>query len=325
VVLLGLCLLGVLSGAFRSDDKPDPAPVVTPKEGAMAPKEGRGDPRPAEGRGKKPTPPDTEEKEPSRGLTPEEQVKRSLAGLKSKDPKERAAAAKALGRAGPQAEGALPDLAEALGDLDGTVRRHAFAALMKIGKGPDAAVEGLLKALRSKDREIRRDAAGKLGVLGPRAGKAAPALGALLADPETRPQALGALVRVGKPAVPVLVQALKSKVEPIRRSAAQALGQMGDKATEAIGPLIALFEDPPTYRDVVVALGKIGKPAVPALVKALESGEEEVRRGAATALGHIGGAAEDALPQLKTLSRTDPSMSVRLAAGVAVERIQRAR
>src|SRR5262249_11698899 len=118
-------------------------------------------------------------------------------------------------------------------------------------------------------------------------------------------------------------KALGSKAEVVRVSACKALGDIGPDAKEATPDLILLLADPDVFRQAVLSLGKIGKPAVPALIKALDSPDDEVRRGAAMTLGHIGPQAEDAVPRLTDVSAKDLSPQVKAAASLALKRIQK--
>src|SRR5207253_2596857 len=69
-----------------------------------------------------------------------------------------------------------------------------------------------------------------------------------------------------------------------------------------------------------IALGKIGKPALPDLREALGHPDPRVRAAAASALGKMNTDAEDALPDL-TERLSDPDPRVRASAAHAVGRI----
>ncbi len=73
---------------------------------------------------------------------------------------------------------------------------------------------------------------------------------------------------------------------------------------------------------VVTLLGSIGTSAVPALIRALDDANPEVRRWAASALGRIGPDADDAVPAL-TDALTDDDENVRKAASAALESVGR--
>jgi HEAT repeats len=68
------------------------------------------------------------------------------------------------------------------------------------------------------------------------------------------------------------------------------------------------------------ALGRIGAPAVPALMQALQSSDSDVRARAADVLGRMGSDARDAVPELIRLL-DDPDERIRRIAARALGRI----
>lgn len=90
-----------------------------------------------------------------------------------------------------------------------------------------------------------------------------------------REAAAVALSRIGEPAVPALVEALKSPDPNVRQQAADTLARIGPAAANAVPALTALLEDPDprVKKSAVRALGQIGPAAataVPSLMRALE-------------------------------------------------------
>jgi hypothetical protein len=81
--------------------------------------------------------------------------------------------ADALARIG---AGAVPALAEALGDSSAQVRLQAARALARIGPDAAAAVPALTSALSDLDPLVRQNAARALGQIGPAAHDAVPSL-----------------------------------------------------------------------------------------------------------------------------------------------------
>lgn len=124
--------------------------------------------------------------------------------------------------------------------------------------------------------------------------------------------------------VPHLVELLKDQDPEVRRTAAQALGKIGDPL--AVRPLLAGMTDP----DAAVraysawALGNIGEPAIreagPAIVKALGDPSEEVASAAAGALRHAAASPEATHELVNRVLETarDPSAQTRRAAITAL-------
>ena len=132
---------------------------------------------------------------------------------------------------------------------------------------PPGSLEILLSALRDGDSRIRRSAAEALGALGDR--QAVPALLSALHDEDgwTRITAAEAL---GLGADPSLVRGLRELNKRIRRSAAEALGALGDR--QAVPALLSALRDEDGGGGITAAqaLGAIGdRQAVPALLGAL--------------------------------------------------------
>ncbi len=199
-------------------------------------------------------------------------VKDLIADLKKGD-KERFAAIEALGALGAKAADAVPALIALLPTKDEDLRLQATLALGRIGA---PAVEPLSKALDSKDADIRFYAVWGLAFVGPPAKcatprvvkalsdtsaqvrrKAAYALGRIDADPDqvvgalvtalgdpdedVRQSAQAALPKLGKTAVPHLIEAMKSDKAALRISAIQTLGEIGADAAAAIPELKAVL------------------------------------------------------------------------------------
>lgn len=105
-------------------------------------------------------------------------------------------------------------------------------------------------------------------------------------DPSFRLEAVKSLGRVGREAVPILMQNLMQEDAHVRREATTSLGKLGADSAAA----------------------------VPGLVQALRDKDTKVRMGAATALGQIGPAAREAIPQLIEALRDSNLILCRLAA-----------
>jgi HEAT repeat protein len=147
--------------------------------------------------------------------------------------------------------------------MDSDVRSAACTALGQIGD--IAAVPELITRLDDANCDVRCAACTALGLIGD--ASAVPALIARLGGRYMSKAAANALVQIGKPAVPALIEALTSPSNRVRIAACTALGQIGDNT------------------------------AVPKLIECLKDIESIVRSTACTALGLIGDTA--AIPALR--------------------------
>ncbi len=184
----------------------------------------------------------------------------------------------------------------------------------KASDGDEASVKALIGALKSDDKQVR-DAAYK------------------------------ALITVGKPAVPMLIEELNDKDIDMQEYAAGALGNIGDD--RAIPPLTLMLEHGQGRRYVAAwalgemkdagavkllvaslaekndaiqkestrALIKIGSKSVPYLVEALNNSNPDVRKFAARALGIIQDKRSEE-PLIKVLG--DENLEVAAAAALSL-------
>jgi len=214
-------------------------------------------------------------------------IKQWISQLGSSDEEKRAEAATVLGNLGPRAKSAAPALAKALGDESWWVSKLASEALVKIG--PDS-VSSIVKALGSSNGRARQWAIEILDK---------------------------SFARDLKPHLRQVANCLKDANPDIRTSAAHALGQQGEAAIDVLLAAFAAREE--VARDAAIsAFVQIGGPAVQSLVRALSSGSERVRGGAARSLGGLKaeGAAENLLAAL-----SDKSSDVRASAARALGKI----
>lgn len=106
-------------------------------------------------------------------------------------------------------------------------------------------------------------------------------------DWEVRRTAIEALIEIGAPAIPALIEALLDRKSFYRYSAAEALGRIGN--TSAIPALVEVLNDG-NNRDLdressAEALGSIGDASViPVLIQALRDRESDIRLSATRAL-----------------------------------------
>ncbi len=144
------------------------------------------------------------------------------------------------------------------------------------------------------------------------------------ADPEVSGEANLSLIRIGEPAVPALVELLRSDDARLRARAATTLWGMGPKGRAGVPALASALADPDlevrlASAMALEAMGSDAREAMPALVRALKDKEGRVRQWAAKALGKIGPAAKDALPALVEAGKYDP---IRPAVEEAIGRIK---
>ena len=174
----------------------------------------------------------------------------------------------------------IPEFIKALEDENIKVRGNAAQALGKIGPEASKSVTALIKALEGLKPEcyINKYSSG------------------CNKDSLTSNQISNALGKIGKSAVPDLIEALDHNDNNVRQYAAIALGNIGPDAKDSISMLIKTIEK---ERGVATnALVKIGKPAVIPLVKALDSNSWQIREGALVALSLIGPIDKDLSNQL---------------------------
>jgi HEAT repeat protein len=197
---------------------------------------------------------------------------------------------------GPEGKAAVPALIKALEDKKWSVRAIAAECLGRVGPDAKAALPALLKLLKDEKSQVRCEAAEAVGRIRGGADPAA-AIAALLdlllrEDRVTGNSCAYALVEIGEPAVPALVQALESKTTA-REYAVIALQEAGPPAKAAVPALIRRLQeddDPHVRSPSAYALGRIGpaaKAALPALTKALRDSDGHVRINAADALRRI--------------------------------------
>jgi HEAT repeat protein len=280
---------------------------------------------------------------------------RALAkGLSDPEPKVRASVVRGFGELGKSGKVALPpELFAALNDETSSVRQATFKALGAVQLTP-AAVPNLIEALGSRDREDRFHAAWLLGRLGPEAKSAVPALLPLLKEPFdlqerkttrlvgstgdpacTAARALGQ-IGASEEGIAILAEMLSSDVPERVSCAALGLRDLGPRAIAAVPKLVAAYDKLLKSKQHVIgqmsisdAIGWIAAKstsapdAIAILVRALESGDEWIRRGAVEALGRFGEDAAAAIPKLRSLEQ-DPAKDVRVAASAAVVAIEAA-
>ena len=212
-----------------------------------------------------------------------------------------------------EGEGVLNQLIDSLRDPDAAVRLAAAEAVDRFGPRARDAIPALVQALEDRSDAVRSTAAASLGGFGALAKAAVPALRLLLRDAgaAVRLSAAEALARIKprKEWVPTLLEGLRGKDRSTSYRATEALGFLGPHAVSAVPDLIERIPESylswDLHEPVVVALVRVGPPAVPFLVEALRGGSPCARAAAAAILGRIGPRAAAAGPALVTALRDD--------------------
>ncbi|HUV89139.1 MAG TPA: HEAT repeat domain-containing protein, partial [Anaerolineae bacterium] len=184
-------------------------------------------------------------------------------------------------------------------------------------------LEEFVDSVERGDDVRTEEAALAVGGLG---DAALPALRDLLAgtDSDRRWWAVRTLAAVGTAAARELLIAVLEDPDPaVRACAAQGLGEL--RAEEAVAGLVQRMADssPLVSRVAADGLARIGSPAVPALIAALQAGEVLARAGAARALSIIRPPEAIADEYIRALCAAldDPSAIVTYYAEEALEQI----
>ena len=175
------------------------------------------------------------------------------------------------------------------GDKDAARRAEASETLVAMGS---EAIDALIQGVSDENPQVREMSAWVLSEIGTPAARVVPALISTLADPDENIRVMGsvALQNLGEPAVPYLIDALRTESAEIRLNAAYALGEIGTPLDTILPALISTLTDPEwnVRRLVVRALVTIGTPALDSLIQALNSEDPDLRRMAERALSDIG-------------------------------------
>ncbi|MBI1831369.1 MAG: HEAT repeat domain-containing protein [Planctomycetes bacterium] len=237
-----------------------------------------------------------------------------------------------LAELGPSAKEALPALRKLLNESKSELRANTAFTIWRIDGDTAACVKTVLAVLDGPNEDNSRfRVAAVFWHMGPAAKDAVPTLVRLLekSDEYTQHVAIGAVGAIRSHpdlVLPVLTKALASEDISTRRRAAEALGEYGPVAKDAIAQLVALFNDKDGYACIQAAFavwkieGKTDR-AVPALVALLKAtSDRTLPDHAAAALGTIGPAAKDAIPALTAELKSD-RVALRVSAAGALWKI----
>jgi len=176
-----------------------------------------------------------------------------------------------------------------------------------------SATPSLIRATLSDSVFLRRAAANTLGLIGPAADPAIPALADLvLFDDvvEVRDLAARALGRIGPDAEPILIQLLQDSDPEVRIRAATACRELRSASPDTIKALKAMAGDPDAAirvasLDSLWSVTRDTSFIAPLALAELTSDDREIRMRAVQILERLGPDLRDSLPQLRTLAADD--------------------
>jgi HEAT repeat protein len=153
------------------------------------------------------------------------------------EPPIRAFVASLLAKIGPDAKEAVTTLIKGLSDSDASIRQETLSALGKIGPPAWSAAPSLAKVIKSDPSlQVRKKAVEAIGNIG---GDGKLAFGSLiegLKDKKIQEDAEKAIIKIGSPIVPDLIDALERKLDyDDRIRMIGILGKMGPAAKQAVG------------------------------------------------------------------------------------------
>lgn len=210
----------------------------------------------------------------------------------------------AIGEIARQPDRCVPALTRALADADLKVRTAAAKALGRFGPEAASAAEALAAAATNSSHPyfLRLAATVSLGRVGPGAGETAAELLANLQAPQAivraaTATALGRIASGPSVSVPALVAALGDEDAYVRQNASRAIAAFGPAASahpQTLRALIVALTDPMESVRIgaVEALGSLGpaaQPAVPHLVAARNNNQSVMTRPVLEALARIHG------------------------------------
>lgn len=262
--------------------------------------------------------------------------------LSDPEPRVRAAALRALGKIGPDALAASPDIFARVKDQDASVRAAAHSALVNLGQLNEPVIETLQSALQDDEWTVRISAVRLLIFIDIEEAEDSvlPVLVAALwqNDPSIQNRALRYLKLYGRrasKAVFALITILRSDDFFLVREAAIVLRTIGVPANPAIPDLVNVaLQNPRNRNPILFSMSRLGTPeyareeAAQTLVKFSKNGasvidlivprlsslDVVVRGNAADLLRRIGIPDAAAVPLLRNMAANDKDFSVRIDA-----------
>jgi HEAT repeat protein len=221
-------------------------------------------------------------------------------------------AAAALQAMGPKA---VPDLVRLLGARDLFPPQTARSLLRRLPSPIARLFSPYVN--RVPAAWVRNSAARSLGIIGPGAKAAMPALLRALHQPDEglALEAAVALTRIGNDSTPGFLLAMEDPKPNVRHAAAFALGEIKPATEDAARALVRALHDPETrvLDSVSASLEKIGLPSVAALAEVVATEKGAARDAAGALLVRIYGSWHR-FAEASATSGVDPSRKARLEA-----------
>ena len=225
-------------------------------------------------------------------------------------------------------EDGVPILVESLKHEDAQIRAWAAEALGTVPNKP--AIPALVAALKDDELAVHDAAAATLkGIDNQRARDAlgkdplrrvTQLMNDLKArDYQTQRNAQEELAEIGRPAVPILIEALGDRDYKVTNGAATALSKMKDPfVAEKLLSAIRAGRFPPQSRHQLQnVLQRLGRPVALVLIKALKDENRSVRQAAASALGSTR-APEAIAPLMEAMNDGDATVAANAARALAM-------
>lgn len=195
---------------------------------------------------------------------------------------------RAVAAVGPEARAAIPDLTRM---LQGKDLQETWAAGSALGSIGPEAVRVLIAALQHQYPAVRQAALLGLKEIGPEAVQAVPAIIERLVDRDewVRGWAAQALIAIGRPAIPQLLETIERGSGETRRGAAYALAGIYPSRRVAGPPLVKMMQDrEPASRqqaiETLLAIHASDEIVIQAMKQALEDSDADVRKASSNAL-----------------------------------------
>lgn len=216
-----------------------------------------------------------------------------------------------------------------LTDDNPRIRLLATASLRELGPFDEPAVSAILAVMSDPDSRVRSNAFGLATRLGDSSGLAVPILLKAFQERDEGLHQLASLGPIAKAAVPTLVDRLPSSSVYSKLQLCEALWNIDRNTNLVVPALMELLNDDfgPIRRDAAELLGMIGldaRAAMPILQEMVDYVPQEEHVGPTPTKQSSGASAGRHEPTLGEMSEAEFYPQIREAAGIALQRIQRA-